>query len=202
MEFASGPPPLTTAGHFGGGGRRPTGTGGHRLREAGNNGGGGGGMPSVLAAVQQTSIQQQADFSQQQQQHQPPEAPMKMPLLLDKYERIGKIGEGSYGVVFKCRNRDNGEVGSMERSGSIFIQILLLQIVAIKKFVETDEDPAIRKIALREIRMLRVSTSREWIELCFLKPCFPISAAEASKPGKPNRGVQAQQETSPRVRAL
>lgn len=30
------------------------------------------------------------------------------------------------------------------------------QIVAIKKFVETDEDPAIRKIAFREIRMLRV----------------------------------------------
>lgn len=29
------------------------------------------------------------------------------------------------------------------------------QVVAIKKFVETDEDPAIRKIALREIRMLR-----------------------------------------------
>ncbi|XP_069063094.1 cyclin-dependent kinase-like 1 isoform X2 [Pleurodeles waltl] len=56
---------------------------------------------------------------------------------MDKFERLGKIGEGSYGVVFKCRNKDNG------------------QIVAIKKFVESEDDPVIRKIALREIRMLK-----------------------------------------------
>lgn len=57
---------------------------------------------------------------------------------MEKYEKIGKIGEGSYGVVFKCRNRDTG------------------QVVAIKKFVESEDDPVIRKIALREIRMLKV----------------------------------------------
>lgn len=57
---------------------------------------------------------------------------------MDKYEKISKIGEGSYGVVFKCRNRDNGTV------------------VAIKKFVESEDDPLIRKIAMREIRMLKV----------------------------------------------
>ncbi|XP_056402633.1 cyclin-dependent kinase-like 1 [Hyla sarda] len=56
---------------------------------------------------------------------------------MDKYEKIGKIGEGSYGVVFKCRNRDTG------------------QIVAIKKFLESEDDPVIKKIALREIRMLK-----------------------------------------------
>uniref|UniRef100_A0A8D3AHN8 cyclin-dependent kinase n=1 Tax=Scophthalmus maximus TaxID=52904 RepID=A0A8D3AHN8_SCOMX len=56
---------------------------------------------------------------------------------MEKYEKIGKIGEGSYGVVFKCRNKDTG------------------QIVAIKKFVESEDDPIIRKIALREIRMLK-----------------------------------------------
>lgn len=59
-------------------------------------------------------------------------------LNMEKYEKIGKIGEGSYGVVFKCRNRDTG------------------QIVAIKKFVESEDDPIIRKIALREVRMLKV----------------------------------------------
>lgn len=56
---------------------------------------------------------------------------------MEKYEKIGKIGEGSYGVVFKCRNRDTG------------------QIVAIKKFLESEDDPVIKKIALREILMLK-----------------------------------------------
>ena len=60
---------------------------------------------------------------------------------MDKYEKISKIGEGSYGIVYKCRNRDSG------------------QIVAIKKFVESEDDPLIKKIALREIRMLKVSSS-------------------------------------------
>ena len=57
---------------------------------------------------------------------------------MEKYEKLSKIGEGSYGVVFKCRHRDSG------------------QVVAIKKFVESEEDPVIKKIALREIRMLKV----------------------------------------------
>lgn len=57
---------------------------------------------------------------------------------MDKYEKMSKIGEGSYGLVFKCRNRENG------------------QLVAIKKYVETEEDPLIKKIALREIKMLKV----------------------------------------------
>lgn len=56
---------------------------------------------------------------------------------MDKYEKINKIGEGSYGVVFKCRNRETS------------------QLVAIKKFVESEEDPLIKKIAMREIRMLK-----------------------------------------------
>ncbi|UYV64244.1 CDKL1 [Cordylochernes scorpioides] len=57
--------------------------------------------------------------------------------LMEKYEKISKIGEGSYGVVFKCRSRETG------------------QLVAIKKYVETEDDPLIKKIALREIRMLK-----------------------------------------------
>lgn len=56
----------------------------------------------------------------------------------DKYEKIKRIGEGSYGVVYKCINR--------ETHG----------IVAVKKFNETEDDPLIKKIALREIRMLKV----------------------------------------------
>lgn len=57
---------------------------------------------------------------------------------MEKYEKICKIGEGSYGHVYKCRNRENG------------------QVVAIKKFVESEDDPLIKKIAFREVKMLRV----------------------------------------------
>ncbi|XP_076366351.1 cyclin-dependent kinase-like 4 isoform X1 [Tachypleus tridentatus] len=57
--------------------------------------------------------------------------------VMEKYEKISKIGEGSYGVVFKCRSRESG------------------QLVAVKKYVETEDDPMIKKIALREIRMLK-----------------------------------------------
>jgi cyclin-dependent kinase-like len=57
---------------------------------------------------------------------------------MDRYEKLSRLGEGSYGVVYKCRDRDSGA------------------LVAVKRFVESEEDPAIRKIALREIRMLKV----------------------------------------------
>ncbi|EDV29453.1 uncharacterized protein TRIADDRAFT_19575 [Trichoplax adhaerens] len=57
---------------------------------------------------------------------------------MEKYEKICKIGEGSYGHVYKCRNRENG------------------QVVAIKKFVESEDDPLIKKIAFREVKMLRL----------------------------------------------
>ncbi|NXB31904.1 CDKL2 protein, partial [Eulacestoma nigropectus] len=56
---------------------------------------------------------------------------------MDKYQVLGLVGEGSYGVVTKCRNRENG------------------QIVAVKKFLESDDDAAVRKIALREIKLLK-----------------------------------------------
>eukprot|EP00095_Tigriopus_kingsejongensis_P003217 maker-scaffold699_size109694-snap-gene-0.16 protein:Tk03217 transcript:maker-scaffold699_size109694-snap-gene-0.16-mRNA-1 annotation:"kkiamre " len=56
---------------------------------------------------------------------------------MDKYDNEGVVGEGSYGIVMKCRRKDNG------------------QLVAIKKFLETDEDQTVKKIAMREIRMLK-----------------------------------------------
>ena len=60
---------------------------------------------------------------------------------MDRYEHEGVVGEGSYGVVIKCRHKETG------------------QIVAIKKFLETDEDQTVKKIAMREIRMLKVCNS-------------------------------------------
>ncbi|NXS37711.1 CDKL2 protein, partial [Pomatostomus ruficeps] len=56
---------------------------------------------------------------------------------MDKYQVLGLVGEGSYGVVTKCRDRENG------------------RLVAVKKFLESDDDAAVRKIALREIKLLK-----------------------------------------------
>lgn len=58
---------------------------------------------------------------------------------MEFYDKIGPIGEGTYGVVMKCRHKESG------------------QIVAIKKFKESEEDQQIRKTAMREIRMLKVN---------------------------------------------
>ncbi|KAL0099607.1 hypothetical protein PUN28_019790 [Cardiocondyla obscurior] len=56
---------------------------------------------------------------------------------MEKYENIEMVGEGSYGLVMKCKHRETG------------------QIVAIKKFLETEEDLQVRKMAFREIRLLK-----------------------------------------------
>lgn len=56
---------------------------------------------------------------------------------MDRYENLGTVGEGSYGVVTKCKDKTNG------------------LIVAIKKFLESDTDKAVKKIASREIKILK-----------------------------------------------
>ncbi|XP_070273264.1 cyclin-dependent kinase-like 3 [Myotis yumanensis] len=55
---------------------------------------------------------------------------------MDMYETLGKVGEGSYGTVMKCKHKDTG------------------QIVAIKIFYETPEK-SVNKIASREIKFLK-----------------------------------------------
>ena len=56
---------------------------------------------------------------------------------MKKYEIQGVIGMGAYGVVLKATNKHNKES------------------VAIKKFKESDQNPVIRKIALREVKALK-----------------------------------------------
>lgn len=63
---------------------------------------------------------------------------------MEKYENLGLVGEGSYGMVMKCRNKDSG------------------RIVAIKKFLESDDDKMVKKIAMREIKLLKVS--KYWVK--------------------------------------
>ena len=57
---------------------------------------------------------------------------------MNKYEVLGIVGEGAYGVVLKCRNKETTE------------------IVAIKKFKESDDDEILRKTTLREVKILRM----------------------------------------------
>nr|XP_020023365.1 cyclin-dependent kinase-like 3 [Castor canadensis] len=55
---------------------------------------------------------------------------------MEMYETLGKVGEGSYGTVMKCKQKDTG------------------QIVAIKIFYEKPEK-SVDKIATREIKFLK-----------------------------------------------
>lgn len=36
-------------------------------------------------------------------------------LKMDKYSKISKLGEGTYGVVYKAQNRETGEVVALKR---------------------------------------------------------------------------------------
>ena len=57
---------------------------------------------------------------------------------MNKYEVLGIVNEGAYGIVYKAKNRETGEY------------------VAIKKFKETDDDEIVRKTTLREVKVLRM----------------------------------------------
>ncbi len=57
---------------------------------------------------------------------------------MNKYEIQGIVGEGAYGIVYKAKNKETGEV------------------VAIKKFKESEDDEIVKKTTLREVKMLRM----------------------------------------------
>ena len=83
---------------------------------------------------------------------------------MEKYEKLSKIGEGAYGLVFKCRHKETG------------------QVVAIKKFLESDDDPVIRRIAMREVRMLKVSARPGALVSLLAKLTFIPSPSESRVP--------------------
>lgn len=61
---------------------------------------------------------------------------------MQKYEKLEKIGEGTYGTVFKGRNRDG-------------------QIVALKRVRLDEDDEGVPSSALREICLLKVCRSEQ-----------------------------------------
>ena len=62
-----------------------------------------------------------------------------------KYEVIGVVGEGAYGIVYKCRNRETNK------------------FVAVKKFKET-EDKLVQKTMKRELAMLQMLRHENIVE--------------------------------------
>lgn len=61
----------------------------------------------------------------------------KMKSKIDKYEKLEMIGEGTYGVVYKAKDTDTGE------------------IYALKKIRLESEDEGIPSTAIREIALLK-----------------------------------------------
>ena len=57
--------------------------------------------------------------------------------MKNKYEVLGIVGEGAYGIVYKCKNKENNK------------------FVAVKKFKET-EDKLVQKTMKRELSMLQL----------------------------------------------
>ena len=62
---------------------------------------------------------------------------MMMKPKIDKYEKMDLIGEGTYGVVYKAKDTDSGE------------------IYALKKSRLESEDEGIPSTAIREIALLK-----------------------------------------------
>lgn len=75
---------------------------------------------------------------------------MKIPNIgnvMNKFEVLGVVGEGAYGVVLKCRHKETKE------------------IVAIKKFKDSEENEEVKETTLRELKMLRTLKQENIVEL-------------------------------------
>ena len=69
---------------------------------------------------------------------------------MNKYEIVGSVGEGAYGIVYKAKNKETAEFGKR-------VFVLTPLIVAIKKFKEnTEDDDVVKKTTMREVKMLRM----------------------------------------------
>ncbi|XP_063811790.1 cyclin-dependent kinase-like 5 isoform X5 [Pseudophryne corroboree] len=93
---------------------------------------------------------------------------MKIPNLgnvMNKFEVLGVVGEGAYGVVLKCRHKCHIEQ-KLEQSIDTVGQIQeTKEIVAIKKFKDSEENEEVKETTLRELKMLRTLKQENIVEL-------------------------------------
>ena len=64
---------------------------------------------------------------------------------VDRYEKMDKLGEGTYGVVYKAKDKVTGEVK----------ELCNIKIVAMKKIRLEKEDDGVPSTAIREISLLK-----------------------------------------------
>ena len=79
--------------------------------------------------------------------------------LMNKYEVLGVVGEGDYGVVLKCKNKENAEISNIK------YLIFLSFSAAIKKFKETEDNENVKKSIQREVKVLRMLKHPNIVEL-------------------------------------
>lgn len=63
---------------------------------------------------------------------------------MEKYEKVEKIGEGTYGVVYKGRNKESG------------------QTIALKKITLDEAEEGVPCTTIREIALLKVRDMTLW----------------------------------------
>jgi serine/threonine protein kinase len=87
---------------------------------------------------------------------------------------LASWARGAYGTVLRCRNKETGEA------------------VAVKKFKENDDDPAVRKTTLREVKVLRSLQQENIVELKVRRaspsPTFALTFVVS--PWCPRRGAR------------
>ena len=66
---------------------------------------------------------------------------------MNKYDVLGIVGEGTYGVVLKCIHKETQ------------------QLVAIKKFKESEDNDIVRKTTIREVKILRMLKQDNIVQL-------------------------------------
>ena len=100
---------------------------------------------------------------------------------MNKYEILGIVGEGAYGIVYKAKNKETGAFGKCRFQSWTILDLLatcikiyeclqiwiiktvivindpIFTLVAIKKFKESaEEDQIVKKTTKREVKMLSV----------------------------------------------
>uniref|UniRef100_H2YU45 Protein kinase domain-containing protein n=2 Tax=Ciona savignyi TaxID=51511 RepID=H2YU45_CIOSA len=66
---------------------------------------------------------------------------------MNKYDVLGVVGEGAYGVVLKCRHKETQE------------------IVAVKKFKDKEDNDDVQRTTLRELKMLKTLKQENIVDL-------------------------------------